>query len=228
MKTTWKQITRLLVFYVLVNAFFVTPLLAQNSDGASSSAMEKEQLSLGDILDLHVVTASKSAQRLSEAPAIVSVVTQAEIKLWGYRSVAEALANIPGFYMIDDFVSPNFGVRGINGGQRAYNRIVKVMVNGNPVSLRSDGSHFLGTEFMAMESIDHIEIVRGPASALYGANAYLGVINIITKEGRKSKNKSLAVFVGGPKPEINTKGELMYNPADEHDKWMTNISLAYS
>jgi iron complex outermembrane receptor protein len=158
---------------------------------------ELAAMSLDELLDIQVVTASKSAQKLTEAPAIVSVISGDEIRTWGYRSVAEALATVPGFYGIDDFLSPNFGIRGVNGGQRAYNRIMKVMINGVPVSSRPDSTNLLGPELIPMEAVDHIEVVRGPASALYGANAYLGVVNIITKQPQKEQLGAAVVRAGG-------------------------------
>ena len=56
------------------------------------------------------------------------------------------------------------------------------MINGQVIAFRSDSTNYLGPELISMQSIERIEIVRGPGSALYGANAFLGVVNIITKD----------------------------------------------
>ncbi len=76
----------------------------------------------------------------------------------------------------------NFGVRGINAGLRAGSRIIKFMINGQPAHFRATSQSFIGSELIAMDLIERIEIIRGPVSALYDANAFVGVVNIITRE----------------------------------------------
>jgi iron complex outermembrane receptor protein len=125
------------------------------------SVEELGQLSLEQLLEVQVVTASKQSESLSSAAAIVSVITADEIATWGARSVAEALMYVPGLYPVYDFVSYNVGVRGINGGLGAYGRIVKVMIDGQPVSFRSNAANYLGPEFIAMEAIERIEWCAG-------------------------------------------------------------------
>lgn len=135
------------------------------------------------LLDTKVETAAKGErQSLSEAPAIISVITGDEIRAMGYRSVAQALASVPGFYGIDDRVAPNIGIRGISGGMRAYSRILKLMIDGQPIAFHPDGANFMGPEAIPLESVARIEVIRGPASSLYGADAFLGVVNIITRK----------------------------------------------
>lgn len=137
--------------------------------------------SLDDLLNVPVITATGTTQLLREAPAVVSVITAEDIRLHGYRSVAEALAQVPGFYAVDDYVSWNVGVRGIHPGARAYSRLLKVMIDGQVVAMRSDASNFLGPELINLDAVARIEVVRGPVSAVYGADAFLGVINVITR-----------------------------------------------
>jgi outer membrane receptor protein involved in Fe transport len=130
-----------------------------------------------------VVTATKQEQAPELAPAIVEVVTYEDIRRRGYRNVAEALADIPGVSVIDDHTHYRVGVRGIFGSTPETNDIIKVMINGQPVSFRPSSANFLGNELIPIEAIKQIEVVRGPGSALYGANAFLGVVNILTFEG---------------------------------------------
>ncbi len=151
---------------------------------ANNSTNDVEQLfalSMEELMNLPVVTASRQEQPRWQAPAVIGVISAADIRHWGYRSVAEALQQLPGFYTVNDGVGHNVGVRGINSGARAYSRGIKVMIDGQDMSLRSDGSNLLGPELIPMAAIARIEVVRGPASALYGADAFLGVINIITR-----------------------------------------------
>ncbi len=162
----------------------------------AAEAMDGEQLDLEALLSPQVEVATKRRQALSEAPAVIEVLTAEDMRVRGYQSVAEALRAVPGFYVADDHFLPSVGVRGIPSGQRAWSRIVKVMIDGNPVSFRPDASNFLGPELIPVELIKRIEIVRGPGSALYGADAFLGVINVVTLSGEDLAGRHLTTQAG--------------------------------
>jgi iron complex outermembrane receptor protein len=144
---------------------------------------ETVKTGLEELLETVVVTATKQRQTIAAAPAIISVVTSTQIQTMGYTSVADALKSLPGFYLLNDHVEYNAGIRGVNGGQRANSRIIKVMIDGQPVSFRPTTGNWLGEELIPIDAVSRIEVIRGPNSALYGANAFLGVVNIITKSG---------------------------------------------
>jgi iron complex outermembrane receptor protein len=152
------------------------------------------ELSLDALFNIDISVASKSLMKQSEAPSIVTVITRPMIDVLGARSVAEALRDVPGFYMIDDGVTSNIAVRGVNAGPNSWSRIIKVMVDGHPITDYSTGGTFLGPEVIPIEVVESIEVIRGAGSALYGANAFLGVINIVTK---RPKAKGSFVEVGG-------------------------------
>ena len=110
------------------------------------------------------------------------MITRDEIRFWGFNSVGEALVLVPGDYCIDDYLAPDCGVRGITGGQRGYSRVLKVLIDGQSVSFRTDATNFMGPEMIPIELVEQIEVVRGPVSALYGANAFFGAVNVITRQ----------------------------------------------
>jgi outer membrane receptor protein involved in Fe transport len=139
-------------------------------------------LDLQELLNIRVVTATGHAEDKSLSPANLVVYTREEIALRGWRSLAEMLAVTPGFYVTDDLVQPALAVRGVTGGLRSGSRLVRIMVNGVPVNFRPDLSAFLGPENIPIEAVERVEIAKGPLSALYGANAFLAVVNIITRE----------------------------------------------
>jgi outer membrane receptor for ferrienterochelin and colicins len=147
--------------------------------GASDSraAVEIEE----DLRSRVVTAAAKREQTVPNAPGVVEVITAEEIARAGYRSVGEALKPLAGVVVYDDYVHSNVGVRGIFGGERAGSRIVKVFVDGQPVAYRPSSVNFLGPEMLPIELVERIEIIRGPGSVLYGANAFLGGINVVTK-----------------------------------------------
>jgi len=139
------------------------------------------ELSLEQLMDLPVVTASGKAEERSLAAANVFIVSRDDIERHGYRSLAEMLRLVPGLYLVYDYVGYSVGVREVTGGYRGGTRIVKVMIDGVPISFRPDLEAFLGPEFIPVEAIERVEIAKGPLSALYGANAFLATVNVITR-----------------------------------------------
>ena len=98
--------------------------------------------------------------RRNRSPRRVVTVTQDEIRIHGWRSLAEVLASVPGLYVIDDLVLPAVSVRGASGGLNAGTRIVKVMIDGTVVDFRPDLTAFLGPEFIPIEVVERVGIAR--------------------------------------------------------------------
>jgi outer membrane receptor for ferrienterochelin and colicins len=194
------------IFLSLLLSFSVinTGLLA-----VAEEVSDLANLSLEELLDIEVVSATKKSQKLSEAPAIISVITSQQIKQRGYRNVAEAINSMPGLDVLEDHLQYNLGVRGINGGQRAWSRIVKVMIDNQPVSFRSSTENWLGEELIPINVIERIEVIRGPSSALYGANAFLGVINIITKNSDSIDGGEISASSGSVQNNLSYGGNAL-------------------
>jgi iron complex outermembrane receptor protein len=166
------------------SAFIAVGLLLRAAAAQADAPSPEESiddLDLVKLLNVEVSTATKTSESEDDAPAVIQVVTQADIRRWGYQTVAEVLAHIQGFYIIDDHILPDIGVRGMTGGLGSESGVIKVMIDGRSVAYRTTSGNWLGAELVPMESIDQIEIIRGPVSALYGADAFLGVVNIITR-----------------------------------------------
>jgi iron complex outermembrane receptor protein len=166
-------------------------------------------LDLANLLENVVVSATKSAVREDEAPAITTVINRDEIRRWGYQSVAEVLRHVAGFYVIDDHIIPNVGIRGVSGGLRSESGLIKVMINGRSVAFRSSAGNWLGAELIPLSAIQQIEIIRGPASSLYGADAFLGIINIVTR-----------------RPEVMDGGELSVNGLLHQNNFGSGLDMA--
>jgi outer membrane receptor protein involved in Fe transport len=171
---------------------------ARRATAGETRGEDFDDLSLNMLLDTpaKVWTATKTEQNSSEAPAIITTVTREQIAVWGYRSVAEVLSHLLGFYVVDDHTSTNLAVRGISGGLYADSSIVKVMIDGQSVAFHSTGGNWLGPELLPLSAIERIEIIRGPASALFGADAFLGVINIKTRTGKSLNGANAWVGAG--------------------------------
>ena len=152
---------------------------------AQESLPEEEdllfELDLESLMDIEVESVTLTKQSLLSAPAVVTVFTAADLETYQYNSVADSLRSTPGFDVLYDLAFYNAGVRGINGGMGAQSQVIKTMIDRQDVSFRSTTGGFLGPPLMPMLAINRIEIIRGPLSALYGANAFLGLINVVPK-----------------------------------------------
>lgn len=152
------------------------PGIAQTPDGPAQG-----DLSLEALLSLRISLATRTDQALSEAPSIVSVITDKEIESMGANNLEEILRTVPGFDVVLNPTGSNlmFGVRGVLSLNFSSNSI-KYLLNGHTMnSLTGSPLHYF--DYLPIENIKKIEIIRGPGSALYGANAFMGVINVITK-----------------------------------------------
>ena len=178
--------------FVIASMVWVTALLAPLSVSADEGMEELDLAALME-LDNLVTSATKIAQSIAEAPAIISVISRRDIEARDYRSVAEALNSIPGIFVNYDYVLRDVGVRGVSGELRGGSRLIKVMINGNPISFRSETTNWMGPELIPIGAVERIEVIRGPGSALYGANAFLGVINIITKSAEDTDGTKFTV-----------------------------------
>jgi iron complex outermembrane receptor protein len=183
-------------------ALLHTVAWAQIGDMAPDSApSEMDLFRLDNVLNAPVVTSSGGVdEERSLASANVYSITREEIAAHGWRSLAEALANVPGLYVIDDLVLPSLGVRGVTGGLASGTRVIKVMIDGEAVHFRPELTAFLGPEYIPMEAVERIEIAKGPLSALYGANAFIATVNVITRrpEGLLAEAAGRLTVIGNP------------------------------
>lgn len=160
------------------------------------SVDQLSEVSRAQLLQSNVVTAAQTPQELHEAPAIVSVIDEEQIRRRGYRTVAEALRSLPGFDLLYDHARHNVGVRGVNEGMRASSRLLKLMIDSQPVAFRPSTENWLGEELIPITAVQRIEVIRGPASALYGADAFLGVVNVLTRDGAGFQGAQVSGGVG--------------------------------
>jgi iron complex outermembrane receptor protein len=152
------------------------------SPAPAATPDDLSDLSLEELLSMSTVTVSGgNTESRATAAGNVIVVTRQMITNNGWRSVADVLANVPGLYLVDDGSLVSVGIRGVTGGLRAGTRLIKIMINGVPVNFRPDVRAFIGPEYIPMDAVERIEVVKGPLSALYGAEAFLATVNVITR-----------------------------------------------
>ncbi len=160
---------------------------------AATEPGELFEMSLEELMELEVSIATGNNKALSKAPAAVTVVTAEDLKKTGATNAIEALESVPGVHVRFNraFYTPFIQIRGTNTNQ------VLLMVNG--VSMRSLTSAWPQDTFwkgLSVSAVDRVEIIRGPGSALYGANASAGVVNIITKSASEVKQSEAGVRLG--------------------------------
>jgi outer membrane receptor for ferrienterochelin and colicins len=150
------------------------------------------EASLEELGNIQVYSASKHLQNASDAPSSVTVVTSDEIQKYGYRNLADILRSVPGFYVTYDRDYTFVGVRGF-GRLGDWNSRVLVLIDGHRINNNVLGQAMLGNEFLVdVDMIDRVEIVLGPSSSLYGANAFFAVINVITRTAQQVKDWELS------------------------------------
>jgi len=149
--------------------------------GLAVQAQEEPRLPLDELLDTPISTASKYEQNLSAAAASVTVVTAEDIERYGWTTLDQVLRAVRGFYVSYDRAYSYIGVRGVSQ-PTDYNVRILLMVNGQPTNGYVFGDALAGTALaLDLASVERIEIVRGPGSALFGNHAMLAVIDVITK-----------------------------------------------
>jgi iron complex outermembrane receptor protein len=143
-----------------------------------------------------VYTASKYEQKVSKAPASISIVTADEIKKWGYRNFGDIMASLKGFYSTNDRNYGYIGARGF-GLPSDYNSRLLLLVDGHRYNDNIFESFYADEGFpVDVDIIERVEVVRGPSSSLYGTNAFFGVINVITKRGRDQEGVNIKSSYG--------------------------------
>ncbi len=162
-----------------------TALLTTANLFAQQQTKNIGEASLEELANITVYTASRRVQKETEAPSSVSVITRDEIQKYGYRTLAEILQSVRGFDVTYDRNYTYAGVRGVNRPE-VYNSRVLLLIDGHRINNNIYEQAPLGTEFpLDVDSIERVEVVRGPSSSLYGTSAFLAVINLITRKAEQ-------------------------------------------
>jgi outer membrane cobalamin receptor len=175
---------------VLIPASFAA---AQQPTPPPRAAVDASTMDLEQLMKIEVVVAgSKRAQQTRDVASFVSVVTAADIKQHGYRTLSAVLKTLPSFYLSDD---RNYSFLGVRGFERSgdYNSRVLLLLNGQRTNENVYNQAYLGQEFsIDLDVIDRIEVIRGPAAAIYGSSAFFAVINVVTKSGASLQGGEVA------------------------------------
>lgn len=201
--------------------------LAKAADNGAVEHMDDVfAMSLEELLDMEVVTASLQPEPLSDAIASTYVITAEQIRAMGARTIYDALTHVPGLTISGNKGGANkLFSRGMGSRFSAQflllldNHIINAPITGDAMSGRYDR--------LPIANIKRIEVVQGPGSSLYGGNAFLGMINVITKKGDDVKGSEVSV-----RTEFDNNGQavdrynILYGEQYEND-WQFSINLNF-
>jgi outer membrane receptor for ferrienterochelin and colicins len=163
----------------------VTPKSEATPTREPAQISGEEAMLLGEIPIVY--SAAKYEQKITEAPAAVTIITGDQIRKYGYRTFAQVLQSVPGLFTTYDRNYDYLGIRGFNR-PADYNSRVLLLIDGHRLNDAMFDQAPIGTDSpIDVDLIERVEVVRGPSSSLYGTNAFFGVINVITKRGRDIK-----------------------------------------
>ncbi len=163
-------------------------LLGAAAPAAAADADELEQL-----LNTPVYAASKYRQTAAEAPAAVTVLTQGDIRSFGWRTLGEVLNGVRGVFIRNDRAYTYLGVRGLSRPGDYSSRLL-LLIDGIRANENIYDSVLVGREFpIDVALIERIEFIPGPGSVMYGPNAVFGVVNVVTRNAASLRGQTLAV-----------------------------------
>ncbi len=178
-------------------------VIAFSCTGAvDAQSLDDEDLALvyGDKSFVTIATGARVP--VARAPAVASVITAEDIKAIGATTLDDALETVPGLHVSRASIryAANYIVRGVGGGGQNNSQVL-LLQNGIPTTIMFGGDKGIAWTGVPVENIARIEVIRGPGSALYGADAFAGVINVITKTAAETPGTEFGVRGGS----FNTK-----------------------
>src|SRR5271168_5298868 len=151
-------------------------------------------LQIEDLMNVDVTSASKKEQKLSQVPAAIFVITKEDIHRSGATDIPDLLRMVPGLEVAQ--INPStwaISARGFNG---QYSNKLLVLIDGRTVYTPTYSGVYWDTQDVPLDSIERIEVIRGPGATVWGTNAVNGVISIITKLARETQS-GVATGEGG-------------------------------
>lgn len=176
------------------------PKPAASQPAAQATQADAGELSLEQLLQVEVQSvfgASKFLQKITDAPAAVTVVTASEIERFGWRTLADVLRNVRGFYVTNDRTYAYVGTRGFLRPGDFTTRIL-LLVDGHRINDNVYDQAQVEEDFqLDLRDVEQIEVIRGPSSSLYGSSAFFGVINVVSKAAPANGTEREASLDGG-------------------------------
>ena len=148
-----------------------------------AGAIDAISMELEDLMQVSIVSTPKFAENPERIPSVVSIISAADIRLYGWRTLGAALRSLQGFNVTDDHTYAYGGVRGISQ-PGDYRPRQQILIDGQAMNENIYASAPADSAFpLDIGLIERIEVIRGPSAAIYGGDAMFGVINVVTRSG---------------------------------------------
>lgn len=196
--------TKLFLFSFCSQAILFPQMLPAAPTSADKGRLDTLlAMDLEELVQMEVTVATGTAKPLKLAPAVASVITAEDLEKMGATTLEQALQTVPGLYISEYFINgtPIYSMRGIHS---LLNSEILLQINGLPQN-SATSARIPSTLTIPVSTISRIEIVRGPGSAVHGADAFAGTINVITKDSQE---------IGG------TETGLRYGSFDSAEAWL--------
>jgi len=185
----WRS-SALALFFLLLGK----PAWGNPQEDSASQQPDLTQVSIENLMNIEVTSASKKPEKRDAAPAAIFVITGDELRRGGYSSIPDALRMVPGLHVAQQ--NAHIWVVAARGFGSFFNDKMLVLIDGRLVYSPEFGGVWWDVQDPPMEDIERIEVIRGPGGTLWGANAVNGVINIVTKNAAKTVGEQVSTSAG--------------------------------
>ncbi len=166
----------------IASLWWRVPVFAQEAPSPPTEPVsDLTGLSLEELVQVRLLTASRHLDDPRKAPAAITVIGSDEIARYGWRTLGDLLRSVPGLYTASSLTNTYLGVRGfLQPGD--FNARVLLLVDGHRINDNLEDMATLGFDFpLDLSVIDHVEVLRGTGASLYGNNAELAIVNVLTR-----------------------------------------------
>ncbi len=176
------------------SVLFVLALLGARAQSTQSTQTDLTSLRIEDLMSIDVTSASKKEQKMSRVPAAIFVITQEDIRRSGATNIPDLLRMVPGLEVAQ--VTASIWAISARGFNSQYSNKLLVLIDGRAVYTPLFSGVYWDAQDVPLDSIERIEVIRGPGATVWGTNAVNGVINIMTKITRETPG-GIATAEGG-------------------------------
>lgn len=159
------------------------------ANGHASEKLDPIGMSLEELVAVHILSTPKFAEDAEHSPSVISIVTAADIRSFGWQTLADVLRTLQGFTITDDHTYAYAGVRGVSA-PGDYRQRFQVLIDGMSINENVFASVPVDSAFpLDLDLVERIEVIRGPSASVYGGDSMFGVVNVITRSGSSIGNR---------------------------------------
>lgn len=184
-----------LAAFMVLSALSPWSVRAQQPDDLTTKSIE-------DLMNIQITSVSRKEEKLARTAAAVFVITQTDIRNSGVTNIPDLLRMVPGIYVAQ--VNANTWAITSRGFNDRFSNELLVLLDGRSVYSPSTGGVFWDVLDIPLDDIDRIEVIRGPAGSIWGANAVNGVLNIISKNASQTHGAMITAGSSSVEPAFDT------------------------